>query len=115
MAAIPVVYFATDAVNTAIARITAFTAAERAARAVLENGGSAQEANAARVQAMRAAADVARSSASSFGAGISGLLRAALPIVAIVGAVYFIPKLLPVHRESPSVAFARRKALRKPL
>lgn len=112
VAAIPVVYFATDAVNTAIARVTAFTAGERAARAVLENGGSATEANTARVQAMNAAAEVARSSATSFGSGFASILKRALPIVAIVGAIYFLPKLIPAKRENPSVALQRRKALR---
>lgn len=112
VAAIPVVYFATDAVNTAISRVTAFTAGERAARAVLENGGSAQDANNARVQAMQAAAAVAKASSSSFGSGMASLLKAALPVAAIVGAIYFLPRFLPSKRESPSVAFNRRKALR---
>lgn len=115
VAAIPVVYFATDAVNTAIARVTAFTAGERAARAVLENGGTAQESNAARVQAMNAAAEVARSSATSFGSGLASILKAALPIAAIVGAIYFLPRLLPAKRDSPRVAFEKRKALRRKL
>lgn len=113
VAAIPVVYFAIDSVNTTIARTQAFIAGERAARTVLENGGSAAEANQARESALKSYGGLASSTSGGIGSGIQGALKAALPIALILGAVWLVPKMLPAKRENPRIAFERRKLARK--
>lgn len=114
VAAIPVVYFAVDSVNATIARTQAFIAGERAARNVIESGGSSAEANAARVGAIKAYTSLATSTATSFGSGIASASKSLLPVLAIGAAIYFLPKLLRSRKKvNPSVAFKARQAARR--